>query len=482
MTLPLSHDIVSTEAAANVPAADPLADVRRSLAALLLSGPCFVGFSGGIDSTALLLLLREAGLAVTAVHFQHGLRGADAEADAAWCEAFCAARGLPCRVIRLEVPRHRRSGESTEEAARRLRLEQWQRLATPQTPVFLAHHADDALEELFLRLARGANATGLTSLRPCRLLGGVMFLRPLLGIRKAQLREYLLQQGVTDWRTDATNAANDYRRNAVRNRLLPLATEIFGTEAGFFQALDALRQDADYLEEQARRAVSSLRSLRDWQALPPALLPRVFRLWRQMQDGVDAAPPRSFVQALAQALAAGGADAAPCTLQLSPAVRLRLTPQGLRWLAEAERPSEPFCLAWHWRESPVLSLPQAGMTLLAAVLPMPPERGGTPQDAAAAPADGWCEYFRLADMPDCLTVRSWQPGDTLVPFGRKSAKKLQDLFTDARVSVPLKHRLPLLLADSRIIWVPSVRRAEYARCTADGTVLAIHAVSEAKNT
>ncbi len=129
-------------------------------------GRVFVGFSGGADSTALLLLLSQAGQAVTAVHFQHGIRGAAAEADAVWCEQFCLARNIRFVRENLAVPSNRFRGESVEEAARRLRLEAWRRLADADGDVvFLAHHADDALEDLLLRLARGGS--------PQRTIGGM---------------------------------------------------------------------------------------------------------------------------------------------------------------------------------------------------------------------------------------------------------------------------------------------------------------------
>ena len=230
--------------------------------------PALVGFSGGVDSTALLLLLHAAQVPVTAVHFHHGLRGADADADALWCEAFCAERRIPFLCRRLAVPRHRLRGESVETAARRLRLAGWEELSRERggCPIFLAHHADDALEELLLRLMRGSNATGLTSLRPVRRLGRLTFLRPLLSCRKSELQRYVESCDVRDWRVDATNGENDCRRNAIRNRLLPLMREIAGTDEGLLQALESLRLDADCLESGVER-LGKLRLAHD--VLPP---------------------------------------------------------------------------------------------------------------------------------------------------------------------------------------------------------------------
>ena len=418
-------------------------------------GRAFVGFSGGADSTALLLLLSQAGLNVTAVHFQHGIRGGDAEADAAWCEQFCAARNI--RFIRenLAVPSNRRNGESLEEAARRLRLEAWRRLADAAGDVvFLAHHADDALEDLLLRLARGANCTGLTGLRDERILNGIRFLRPLLDIRKEQLEELLRLQGVDDWRLDATNSDNAYRRNAVRNELLPLLRRIFDGDGGLRQSLRVLRQDADYLEEQAEAIYCQLNDLESWRHVPSALLPRVFRTWLQNQTGQDELPVRQTVERLALELQRF--NGYPVTFTMEGGQRLRLSRNGLE-LLETDEPqeTEPSVVEWRWRE-------QSTLMWNGYLLKIGGENG---------------ERFAAKSLPDVLTIRSWQSGDRMVPFGQTKAKKLQDVFSDAKIPREKRHRLPLVCAGNTIIWVPGVRRAEFGRVSSgeEAVVISIDA-------
>ncbi|RMD74190.1 MAG: hypothetical protein D6820_17225, partial [Lentisphaerae bacterium] len=96
------------------------------------------GFSGGADSTALLLLLEEYGCDVLGVHIDHMLRGAESTADAEWCREFCAKQKIDFELHRVDVQAERRKGESLEMAARRLRLRVWQRYTA--WPVALAHH------------------------------------------------------------------------------------------------------------------------------------------------------------------------------------------------------------------------------------------------------------------------------------------------------------------------------------------------------
>lgn len=410
-----------------------------------------VGFSGGLDSTALLEMLRASGLAVTAVHFHHGLRGASADADARWCEAFCRQRGLDFILRRLEVPRWQRQGESVETAARRLRLAAWQELSAEHggCPVFLAHHADDALEELFLRLMRGANATGLTSLRPVRQLGKVMFLRPLLALRKSELQDYLLARGLADWCVDETNQESDYRRNAVRNRLLPLIRELAGTDLGVFQSLSALRLDADFVEDAVLQTAEEL-DLPGWSRLHPAVLPRYFRRWRRRHGGGDVVPSGAFSKSLWRELQRQTSEER--ILQVDADTRVRLTSQGLELLLSSEPVS--FAGIWRWREQAEFRLP--GMC-------------GTLRLAQTGERAAFMEHFAAEALPAELVVRSWQAGDKMIPFGRHSAKKLQDLFVNRHLPAERRHQLPVVCAGGEILWVPEVRRAEFGRVEPHGT-------------
>lgn len=402
-----------------------------------------VGFSGGADSTALLLLLRELEIPLAAHHFHHGLRGADADADAAWCESFCARRAIPFACHHLHVPEHQHSREGTEAAARRCRLEQWRELATPGDAVALGHHADDALETLLLRLARGANASGLAALRPRRTIGGILILRPLLPFTPAELRDHLRSQGIDDWREDHTNADPAHRRNAVRHRLLPLFRDIFAGDAGLRQTLAALHDDADYLETQAANALHPAMSREDWRNLPPALLPRTLRRWLETQTGQDIPLRHTDLDRLRQTLAQPPSP--PRTIPLADGPVLILDHTGLR----LEHTSPPLPERhWNWRENPVLILPEIHAEL-----------------AVVSAADTPGETFAADQLPPILTVRSRRPGDRLVPFGGTTPKKVQDLLVDARVPRDQRDSIPLLLVGQAIIWVPGLRRAEFARAT-----------------
>jgi tRNA(Ile)-lysidine synthase len=414
--------------------------------------PVLVGFSGGADSCALLIALQQLGQPLTAVHFQHGLRGKTAVREEAWCRKFCEQRKIPFQSRSLQVPQQKHPRETIEEAARRLRLEAWEELSDDgQIPVFLAHHADDCLEDLFLRLARGANSTGLTGLRNTRRIGKVLLCRPFLNVRKSVLEDFLRAQGYDDWCLDDSNQDNRFRRNAVRNRLLPEFRRIFSTDAGLLQARENLLEDAKYLEEMAEKQLPQLTSRAAWQAVPPALLPRVLRLWLLQEYSEDTPPSATLCRRLQKALQKDGSSG-----EIIPAGgrrQLFLDKNGLRRFEPQQKP--PPLRQWDWRKNPCLTMPESNAFFMVC-----PDDRSAPEIPGQVLAE---ESFSYAELPAVLQVRFWQPGDAMVPFGGKFHKKLQDLFTDAHISRDQRSRLPLLLAGSSIIWVPTVRRAEFAR-------------------
>ena len=183
--------------------------------------------SGGADSTALLLLLAELrgelGFDAFVLHVDHGLRPNSA-ADARFVKRLAAAHGLPFHMTRARIVRRPR--ESLEMAARRVRLDFFARMTRrlKLDAIATGHHADDVAETFILRMARGAGPDGLAGLKRISRVGELTFIRPLLDLRDAQLRDFLRSRG-QDWREDATNTDLSIPRNKVRHLVLPWLRE-----------------------------------------------------------------------------------------------------------------------------------------------------------------------------------------------------------------------------------------------------------------
>jgi tRNA(Ile)-lysidine synthase len=189
-----------------------------------------VGLSGGADSVCLLCWLADnagaLGITVCAAHINHGLRGADADADEVFCRALCDRMSI--RLLTYHAPvaiMARQRGMGTEEAGRAARYERFDAAAKSlgANKIALAHNRHDNAETIFMRISRGTGIYGLAGIAPVR--GGII--RPLLNTGRKEIEEYLraINQPFV---IDATNESRDYTRNMVRNEVFPFVNKSLG--------------------------------------------------------------------------------------------------------------------------------------------------------------------------------------------------------------------------------------------------------------
>lgn len=190
-----------------------------------------VGVSGGLDSTALLYLLKAEGFQkVVVCHLNHGLRGSESSGDAKFVKQL--GRRLGYEVLSEKVnllAQMRLTGESLETAGRTARHAFFAKCGKEQRCglLLLAHHADDQAETILWNLVRGSlGCRGMSEIQAIKMAGRSMtVIRPLLGVRKVELAEWMNGQDF-NWREDATNRVNDVVRNRLRNEALPLLDTI----------------------------------------------------------------------------------------------------------------------------------------------------------------------------------------------------------------------------------------------------------------
>lgn len=230
------------------------------------------GVSGGADSVCLLLLLSEyrkqVDFSLQVVHVEHGIRGAQSRADACFVEMLCERLGVCCHTCAVDVPAYAKEQHlGLEEAARELRYQSFLQVskqlsrsdATSQVKVALAHHADDNAETILFQMARGSGVRGMSGIRTRRqLTEHVMLIRPLLGITREQIEEYLAKRGEA-YRIDSTNGDTQYSRNRIRHEILPQLRQI-NSQAVLHMAQSArqLSELSDYLEAEAVRVLAAV--------------------------------------------------------------------------------------------------------------------------------------------------------------------------------------------------------------------------------
>lgn len=231
----------------------------HALNALLKHKKIIVGLSGGPDSVFLLHymvnLRTEHGIELIAAHLDHGWRKESPE-DAQWCAQLCAS--LNVSIINAhahEIPLSK--PVSGELQGRLLRRTFFEKALQEQdaTAIVLGHHADDVLETFFIRLARGASLSGLSSIA----LEEGSYIHPLINVRKNEILTWLEEHQQT-YRVDATNDTDAYLRNKIRNNVIPLLNtldERFSSNA--LKTIATLKEENELLIRYANDTLESLR-------------------------------------------------------------------------------------------------------------------------------------------------------------------------------------------------------------------------------
>lgn len=410
-----------------------------------------VAVSGGADSVFLLEALRELGYELHVLHVNHGLRGEESEGDERFVRELAAARGLPVTVHRASAPA---PGDNLEQALRRIRYRFFEeaRAALHLERVATGHTRSDQAETVILRLARGAGIQGLCGIHPVTRHG---IIRPLIETGRAEIREWLRSRGVS-WREDSTNRDLQWRRNRVREEILPLlAASLNPRMEEMLARLAALAWEDE--RDWERRVEEALETAgvggppfvleTEWlRRLGPALGRRVLR--KLLARAAGAEPGPSF----------GHADGAWSLIAGPEGSGKVVAPGAVAWRSFGWVRIDRFPALPPGSAEPVV-MKQSGQVrfgLWKIAISSSPELPG---------ADRYNEVSELAagaaEFP--LTVRSWRPGDRFQPAGRTAPQKLKELFQRARIPSWERAEWPIVEAGGRILWCRGFGAASWAR-------------------
>ncbi len=219
------------------------------------------------------------GYSLYAVHYNHNLRGAESEGDEAFVREWCEKRGIPIITGSGDVAGEAgRSGRGIEETAREMRYQFFFELSEKLggAKIATAHNADDNLETVLMRIARG---TGLRGLGGIPAVSGNL-IRPLLGITRAEIEAYCVSNGIPH-REDSTNASDKYTRNKLRHNVVPVLKEL-NPSLNITGMTELLRRDEEFLAALAadfleKNAFGDSVSAEKLTALPYPVASRVVR-------------------------------------------------------------------------------------------------------------------------------------------------------------------------------------------------------------
>ena len=406
-----------------------------------------VALSGGADSvaltTALCELQRNGRISrLEAAHLHHGIRGKEADADAAFVRSFCERLGIPLTLEYADVPAAaKRDGVSLELAARRIRYAFLERVRSGHglDCIAVGHHRDDQAETVLLRILRGSGTDGLSGMR----VRSGRLIRPLLYTGKDEILSYLRERGQV-YCTDATNFEPDAARNRIRLELMPILRAMNPSITETLSDMAAhIAEDADLLNRLADDAVGGSGPDRmDRHTLQTLERPIRIRILRRML------PYSDYTHADLDRLDALLSGQTGDTVTLKNGVVAWLDSKALR-------------IGRNDPKTFLVRVPEAGSVRLP---------GGTltveSVQKAIVPCGGFDAYIDADRLSGTVTARPPKTGDRFTPFGMRGTRLLSDYLTDRKVP-RFERDVPILCDENGVVFVVGHTVDERMRVTAD---------------
>ena len=446
-----------------------------------------VAVSGGADSTALLRALAaasaELGIALSVLHVHHGIRGAEADADAAFVAALAAQLDLSCEVVRVDAPAYAATERvSLETAARNLRYGIFRKIlgANQSDVIATAHTLDDQAETVLMKLLRGAWTEGLGGIHPVLAGQGVAtgrIVRPLLAARRAEIEAYL-HALAQDWREDASNRDLAHARNRVRHHLLP-----------------ALREYNPNLEEQLARMATLARDEEAyWQGEMARLLPLLLLPGRPVRGGgrsvatasgaasvgMDAQRLLAYPAAARRRVLRAAAEQLGASLDFAHTEVLLALLEGSGTGSKSGRRLQLAEEVYAERSARELRLERTEAAAVDST-----QAAAMPEYTLPIPGTVEAEAYGLrftatAELPSdsktlpAATVRAWQPGDRVALEHARGSKKVKEVLDQMRVQGRERQSWPVVVWQGRVVWLQG---ATVAAMPEDAPQVRIHVCS-----
>lgn len=409
-----------------------------------------VALSGGADSVALLLaihgsLCADRDVRLVGLHCNFGLRGDESDGDEDFCRRLCRRLDVELRLVRFDVAAASRPHESVEMACRRLRYEWFEQQASESAldVVAIAHHREDAVETALINMLRGTGPRGMRGMDVRR---GI-YVRPMLSFSRGDIECYLACKGV-GYRTDSTNLSDDYRRNALRNTILPAIRQAFpAADAGIGVTMAAMCSSDALLNEYVGKLVQECSEV-----APEACLDVVKLLGRTSEPAAALylSVPKIFgcrltTEASADCVRASAGSPGSRLFEATDGTVLELFAGRLMRYAAPSATSMP--------------LSEAEGKLVATET----FARGSVDIRGDGEAGRKRAYFdaSLLDSGRKLMLRHWREGDRMRPFGMRGTRKVSDIFSDFHMSASQKNSVWLLTASDgsadEVLWIAGVR-------------------------
>ncbi len=434
------------------------------------SSPWSLACSGGADSLSLVLLLHahfpEFREKMHILHFNHLLRGIASDQDEEFARQLAEGLGLKLRCGRWDNPGAEKPSGAASARQARFRFFSDSMDEIESQILFLGHQMEDIAESLLMRVGRGSGLGGLAAPRPVHTFrAGKVHLRPLLELKKTDILEALSAQGIP-WREDASNQGEKYTRNRLRWHVLPAWQQ--ATPQDIFKGSARTRALAEEDEEALEQWLDSLLppeinttelDLRPLFGKPLALWRRAFHRFliaNELEKSFSASEVDRWVADLARNRPKKSSAGKSGFIEFRSGRLLFLKKTKVEPNYNWPTLRIPVGAILYWPDSTALKTETKPISLHQRTSIL---SGKIDQRCAAYLETG-------SEKSSFLLVRGWKPGDRYHPLGAPGSRKLQDMFTDRKVSALERKRLPVVCNhEGEILWVPGLLPADALKIT-----------------
>ena len=428
-----------------------------------------VAVSGGADSMALLkvmeLLSDEYSLRLVSAHLNHGIREESADREEQFVRRFSQGMGIDIESKKIHVPGLQKgSGKSIEEVGREERNRFLMGVAEKYgaQKIALGHHLQDQTETVIMNFLRGSGTDGLKGMLPVR---DGLFIRPLLGIRKEEILDFLEEHQVP-YTMDPSNDSDVYLRNRIRHGLIPELKKRFNPnlDETLGNMSEIMRLENDYMEAVAGKILA------DWDV---TLLDEEIRIKRDDLISLHPAMQNRIIKTVLKRFSLSGkgigyvhikaavslaGDCKPGGEAILPSrILVRREYDYLCFSGQEMKDSERrggFCYAVSAPEKVHIKELNRIMTL---EMVQPPE-----SILSDNPNRVYMDFEKI--IPP-LVVRTIKPGDNMQPLGMAGTKKLKSYFIDRKIPQIKRKNIPLLVDGESVIWIAGMRMSERVKIT-----------------
>jgi tRNA(Ile)-lysidine synthase len=390
-----------------------------------------VAFSGGPDSTALLHILKRLYPQTEAIYLNHNLRK-DSANEEKFVRKFCDQNKIPLHVEQMNW---KEKPSNLEEAARKKRYRYLEKVAKEFgfTKIALAHHQDDLVETILLRLIRGTGLRGIVAMQPIR----GRYIRPMLDVSRIEIQQYLTEHSLASY-SDPTNEDRNFDRNKIRHDLLPYIESNLNPKVR-----SALLRFANWAEEQNK-------------LIDELIQPKLKLI---TDKGIH---KKKFLQ-LSPALQKELLRRALQTIDPSFKLNSRTLEAILRTIRASTKMELPGYLVVECSQERIQFLPKTSRTGFQEIdvtgagdYQFPPAKISLKFSVvkkAELPALRHLAFVDAEKASFPLTIRNWKKGDAFQPLGMKGRKKLSDFWIDRKVPQSNRKNIPIVLKDEQIVWI-----------------------------